>query len=236
MPEVDPGLRPVAAVRPKALLLFYSFTGQAQRAVEAARLACEAAGMDTCVCRVDFADPAIRLQRPMAIADVKRWTQVASAGRCEPICVTPEQALGDRYDYVGVFSNTWQNHPSTPIWSLLHDPRIAQLIAGTPFAVYVVCRRLWQRNAEKVTAKLVSLDGICVGARHFPHRGGPFSSLLRTVSYLLSSGGPAASIWGVKLPLPRYGLAPETLACVGDYTHVMCAAAQASRLVHVKVS
>lgn len=234
MPEVTRATS--AASRPKALLLYYSFTGQAWRAVEVARQACEAAGMETQLCRVDFADLAMRLRRPMSIAEVRRWTQSAAEGRVEAIELTPETALAQCYDYVGVFSNTWQNRPCTPIWSLLHDSRLQALIAGTPCAVYVICRRLWQRNAQEVGDRLAALGGLCLGARHFQHRGGPISSLIRTVSYLLSSGGSAASLWGIKLPLPRYGLAPETLASVADYTYVMCAAAQAQALVQHQAS
>ncbi len=65
----------------KCLLLYYSFTGQAQRAVNAVFNACRNAGWVPTTCRVDFATDSDRLKRPLSIGDIKRWTAAAGETR-----------------------------------------------------------------------------------------------------------------------------------------------------------
>jgi hypothetical protein len=137
----------------KALVVYYSLTGQAAAAANLAAEALRKAGAAATLCRVDFADPASRPKRPFSFGDVKRWSDMAAQGKLFPISIDPTTALASRYNLVILFSNTWQHHPCPPIRSLLALPEMQQVLRGTPFAVYVVSRRLWEKNASIVTAR-----------------------------------------------------------------------------------
>jgi len=202
----------------KALLIGYSFTGQADRAMGLAAATLESNGIDVRRCLVDFADPALRLRRPMRLRDVKHWTGAAQRGDTLPVTLSPDDALSQRYDFIGLFSNTWQNNPSVPIRSLLAMPAFHETLRDTPFAVYVICRRLWKVNARIVQAEAETAGGRCVGVECFRHQGGPIGSLIRNVSYLLSSGAATARFAGLRLPLPSYGLSNESLSRIAGFT------------------
>lgn len=194
------------------LLTYYSLTGQASRAVEVATTVLQKAGHQVTCCRIDFADPQVRPRRPFSLRDVKHWTDAAAKGRVYPLEVAPSQALARSYDLVLIFSNTWNHHPSTPVRSLLAMEGMKSVLNGTPFAIYVICRRSWKKNAEIVRREAEAAGGRFLAVRHFQHHGGPIGSLLTTVSYMLSSR--SESIW----PLPRFGLSDEAVSEVRSFT------------------
>ena len=196
----------------KVLVIYYSLTGQAVLASDLAAQTLRDAGAEVTMCRVDFADPAARPRRPFSLADVKRWSDLAAAGTIFPIALEPADALEHRYDLIVLFSNTWQHHPSTPIRSLLALPAMQRVLQGTPFAIYVVSRLLWEKNASIVKQEAEAAGGICIDTHHFGHHGGKISSLFTTVAYMLSSG--TRVMW----PLPKYGLSDEALARVQPAT------------------
>ena len=216
----------------KALFIGYSFTGQAREAMRIASATATTNGVESTQCFIDFAEPSLRLRRPMKPADVKRWTREAQDGATHPICLSPRDALHQRYDFVGLFSNTWQMHPSVPVRSLLAMPQMQQLLSGTAFAVYVICRRLWENNARLVQSEAEQAGGRCVGVEAFTHGGGPIGSLVRTVSYLMTSGPPIARIGGLRLPLPAFGLSEASLARVPTFTLAALSRAQTDRATH----
>lgn len=206
----------------KALVVYYSLTGQAVIASELAAKALTESGYVTTLCRVDFADPETRPKRPFSFGDVKRWSDLAAAGRIFPIQMDPPDAIGERYDLVLIFSNTWQHHPCPPIRSLLLDQGMKRTLAGTPFAVYVVSRRLWDKNAGIVRQEAEAAGGRWIATEHFHHHGGSVSSLFTTVVYMLSSGD------GVPWPLPKYGLSDADVARVAPATKAIAAKAKAA--------
>lgn len=203
---------------PNALLVYYSFTGEAQRVVDTAAKTLQAAGYGVTLARVDFADPAQRLQRPLSPAMVKKLTEAAAAGQTENVAVEPGDAFVRRYDLICLVSNTWQHNPCVPIRSALQRPDLRRLLDGTPFAVYVVCRRSWQRNLDIVRSEAEACGGRFIGAGHFEHAGGDIASLIRTVSYLMTRGSKVARLFGARLPLPEYGLSSTALKRVGTFT------------------
>ena len=208
-----------------ALLVYYSFTGESERAVELAAAALAQQGWSSTSLRVDFADTSLRLRRPLAPRDVKRWTQAAERGDTLPVQLSPETALQARYGLVCLFSNTWQHHPCVPIRSLLRSGALKPVLDGTPLAVYVVCRRSWERNLGIVRAEAEAQGARFVGGEGFTHAGSQVGSLIRTVSYLMSSGGRIARCLGIPLPLPAYGLSAAATARVSRFTQEMAQAA-----------
>jgi len=200
----------------KCLLLYYSFTGQAQRAVDAVSAACRGAGWLPVVCRVDFAAEGERLKRPLSIGDIKRWTGAASRGDKLPVTYDPPQALAEKFDLILLFSNTWQKSPSVPIRSFLESADAARVLAGTPFAVYIVCRRLWRDNLDTVRRLGEAAGGRFVDSLTLPHSGGAVSSLVQTTSYMMRAGSGWTHFLGV--PLPAYGLSPEKFSEIEPFT------------------
>jgi hypothetical protein len=205
----------------KALLIYYTFTGEAHRVVQLAAAELQQAGYDVATARVDFADPASRLKRPLSPADVKRWTRAAAAGVRLPVIVEPAQVLSGSYDLVCLVSNTWQHHPCVPIWSLLARPDMQAALNDTAFAVYVVCRRSSKKNLDLVRNAAEQCGGRFVGGERFEHYGSNLGSLIRTVSYLMSSGERIARLFGVRLPLPPYGLSDVARRRVTQFTRLV---------------
>jgi hypothetical protein len=199
----------------KALVVYYSLTGQAVVAADLAANALRDSGYQTTLCRVDFADPASRPKRPFSLRDVKRWSDLAAAGQLFPIVLEPADAVGQRYDLVILFSNTWQHHPCPPIRSLLRLPAMKQTLKDTPFAVYVVSRLLWEKNAQIVRTDAEASGGRWIGTQHFHHHGGPIGSLLTTVLYMMRADDT------VPWPLPRFGLADADVARVQPATRAI---------------
>jgi protein-tyrosine phosphatase len=200
----------------RCLLIYYSFTGQAQRAVEAAAREIGGAGSEAVTCRIDFAAEEARLRRPLSLVDIKRWTTAASRGDRLPIRYEPPGCLEGSYDLVFVFSNTWQKSPATPIRSFLESPDAARVLSGRPFAVVVVCRRLWENNLAVVRRLGEAAGGSYVDALAVIHNGGNAGSLVQTTTYMMGSGTGRRHLLGV--PLPEYGLSPESLDKIAPFT------------------
>lgn len=207
----------------RCLILYASFTGQAARAAQLAAQAAERAGWDVATRCIVMSDPADAMTRPLGLAGAKRWTQAAQAGQVVPVALQPADGLDESFDAVLLFSNTWGGHPSVPVNAFLHSDAARRLMAGRPFAVYVVCRRLWQKNLAITRALGEAAGGRFIGSAAFTHPGSQIGSLLQTVTYLIGSAPPRRSLLGV--PLPAYGLSDEALARVGDFTREMLAAA-----------
>jgi hypothetical protein len=207
-----------------ALIVYYTFTGEAKRAVDIAATQLRAEGFNVRLARVDFADPALRLKRPESVAKVKHWVQAAESGKIYPVVVEPAEALRQNADIVCLFTNTWQHHPCVPIRSLLADPSWHKAIRGKPFAVYVVCRRSWTQNLDIVKRESEQLGGRFIGGEHFEHAGSNAGSMIRTISYIMGSGQRVARFLGVRLPLPEYGLSDAALKRIVSFTRIVAAA------------
>lgn len=191
------------------LILFYSLTGQAEKAATIASETARSEGWDVTVARISMTAPQDALARPMCIADSKKWTQGAQKGITVPVACEPPDALSGHYDMVLLFSNTWGDHPSVPIRSLLESPEAKAVLKGTPFGVYIVCRRLWKKNLAIVRQLAEAAGGRFVGGEPFMHPGGQIGSLIQTVSFLFRSDNGLKHF--LSLPLPRYGLSDQAM-------------------------
>lgn len=198
------------------LVLYYSLTGQAETAALAAAETARAEGWSVTVCRMAMSAPEDALARPLRIADSKKWTGGAQSGMTVPLAYDPPDAIARRYDLVLLFSNTWGDNPSVPVRSFLQSPEAPALLGDTPFGVYVVCRRLWDKNLKQVREMGEAAGGRFIGGEPFMHPGGQIGSLIQTISYLHRSDTGLRHVLG--LPLPRYGLSDEAKARVPAFT------------------
>ena len=62
------------------------------------------------------------------------------------------------HDLICIGSPTWWRTVSMPMRSFLKSDEARTLLAGKPFAVFVVCRRYWRENRAAMR-KLVDKQG-----------------------------------------------------------------------------
>lgn len=207
----------------RCLILYHTLTGESERAATLAAEAIRADGGDATLCRIEMPDPADRLARPLSLADSKRWTQAAQKGATVRIAFNPAEALGNEYDLVLLFTSTWGDHPCVPIRSFLEGPDAARVLNGRPFGVFVVCRRLWEKNLAIVRQLGEKAGGRFIAGEAFMHPGSQIGSLIQTVTYLWRCDGGRKSFLGFRLP--PYGLSPEAIGRVAPFTRSLLAAA-----------
>jgi hypothetical protein len=86
-----------------------------------------------------------------------------------------------------------------PIRSFLKSDAAGRLLAGKPFAAFVVCRRYWSINLRAVKKLGVRQGGEYVAGVHFSFAGGQVRSLLSLFSYL-GTGENRERCLGVRIP------------------------------------
>jgi len=209
----------------RCLMVYYSLSGQAERAVAEASATCVAAGWEVATCRIDFGDPAIRLHRPLTVGAVKHWVDHSKAGTVFPLEYTPTEAVQGEYDLILVVSNTWASSPSAPIRSFIEGPEAKRLLQGKKFGVYIVCRKLWKDNLAIMRKLGEAAGGTYVGGEAFTNAGNQVTSMIQTVTYLMRGGDPLRSLLGI--PLPDYGLSAKALARLPGFTKELLGASTA---------
>ena len=102
----------------------------------------------------------------------------------------PDEVLNGDYDLICIGSPTWWRTTNMPIRSFLKSDEARQLLAGKPFAVFVVCRRYWRENFTTVRKLGEKAGGQYVDEVHFTYPGGQIHSMLSLTSYLGSGAVP----------------------------------------------
>src|SRR5256885_5291910 len=164
----------------RALIVYYSFTSQTERAAAELEKTCIDLGWEARTCRLDFADgpPEFPL-RPL----MGRALELSLPSLLErPVPVRfDESVLDEPWDLVLIGSPTWLTSPARPVSSFLKTPAARHLLAGTPFGVFVVCRGFWRRNRARVRAlgrraggRYVGGARVGLGRPHLPTQKGVF--------------------------------------------------------------
>ena len=139
---------------PRVLLLFYSFTGQSQKVLEAAGEVFRDRGCDVETAAIEFTDEkyAERFSRfPLR----RVWPDMLSVLKAQKRgdtgeIRTPDTVRNQDYDLICIGSPTWWETASMPLRSFLKSDEAHPLLDGKPFAVFVVCRQYWQENLMTV--------------------------------------------------------------------------------------
>lgn len=187
----------------RVLLLFYSYTGQARKVLDAAGTVFRERGCDVHIAPIEFTDPryAERFSRfPMRNV----WPDFlgmlpAQTRRATGEIRTPDEVRAADYDLILIGSPTWWRTVSMPLRSFLTSGEAGPLLDGTPFAVFVVCRRYWRENLQAVRKLAQKKGGRFVGSIHFEYPGGQLQSMLSLTSYL-GSGEYRDRYLGVPIP------------------------------------
>jgi menaquinone-dependent protoporphyrinogen IX oxidase len=198
--------------RPRALLLYYTFTGQALRVLEAAGDVLSERGFQVDQARIEFTDRryAQRFSRvPLHHAMLDLLSMLpAQARRAAGEIRTPDEIRSNDYDLVCIGSSTWWFTMNMPMRTFLRSAEADKLLAGTPFATFCVCRRYWRGNFRLARKLAEKRGGVYLGGIHFEYLGGQFASGLSMISYL-RSGRNRDRYLGV--PIPATNVQPYQL-------------------------
>ena len=152
----------------KALLLYFSMTGNGGRAMKRVREGLESRGysVDERVCEPNealfhFPFTLFVFVRIMLRAIFRVPTTIKPLG-------IPEN---HSYDLFVVESQTWFVGMSAPVEAVFQDPANRGIFAGRDVAAVNVCRGLWQRPQAQLIRRIQSVGGHVVGARAYENPG-----------------------------------------------------------------
>ncbi len=197
---------------PRVLLVYYSYTGQSLKVLEAAGEVFRERGCEVHMAPIEFTDPRYseRFSRfPMRRVwpDMLSVLQAQKRGETGEIRTPSEVRDGD-YDLVCFGSPTWWQTVSMPLRSFLKSDEARKLLTGKPFAVFVVCRQYWRENSDAVRELAEKQGGKYIDEVHFTYAGDPVRSMLSLTSYL-GSGQYREKYLGVRIP--KTNIQPEQL-------------------------
>jgi len=188
---------------PRVLFVYYSHTQQAQRVCDAMAEVLRGRGCDVSQAAIEFTDPhysknfkefpfrhAVFGILPLLWPQLRRKT-----GQIR----IPETAKQGDYDLVCFGSPTWFFTTNMPLRSYLRSDEARTVLAGKPFAAYVVCRRYWSINLKEVRKLGTAQGGKYLDGIRFTYEGGQIRSLLSLLSYF-GKGEMRERSLGIKIP------------------------------------
>src|SRR5881275_216172 len=193
----------VSQTRPRVLFVYYSHTQQAERVCDAMAEVMRERGCDVSKAGIEFTDAhyaknfkvfpfrhAVFGILPLLWPQLRRKT-----GQIE----IPDEAKTGDYDLVCFGAPTWFFTTSMPLRSYLKSDEAGKVLAGKPFAAYVVCRRYWSINLKEVRKLGTAQGGRYLDGIRFTYEGGQIRSLLSLLSYF-GKGEMRERSLGIKIP------------------------------------
>ena len=199
--------------KPRVLFVYFTYTQQSLKVVEAMADVLRARGCDVRLARIELSDPRwserfTRFPLRHAWLDVLGMMPAQLRNATGEIAI-PDEARDGGYDLVVIGSPTWWIKTSVPIRSYLASDAAGRILRDTRFAAFVVCRRYWGVNLRGVRRLATARGGRYVGGIPFSFGGGQIRSLLALISYF-GHGEERGRYLGVKIPSTN--LAPEYIA------------------------
>jgi menaquinone-dependent protoporphyrinogen IX oxidase len=188
---------------PRVLFVYYTYTQQTHKVVEAMAEVMRDRGCDVQQAAIEFTD-ARYSQRfssfPLGhvYRDLLGMIPAQLRSGTGEIRI-PDPARSGNYDLVCIGSPTWWLKTSVPIRSYLKSESAGEVLDGKRFAAFVVCRRYWSLNLNKVRKLGTAQGGQYVNGAHWAFAGGQVKSLLSLVSYL-RTGEARDHYLGIKIP------------------------------------
>jgi menaquinone-dependent protoporphyrinogen IX oxidase len=189
--------------KPRVLLVYYSHTNQAKRVSDAMAEVLRGRGCDVTQAGIEFTDP--KYAKNFKVFPFRHavfgilpllWPQLRrKTGQIR----IPDEAKGGDYDLVCFGSPTWFFTTNMPLRSYLESDEAHAVLAGKPFAAYVVCRRYWSINLKEVRKRGTAQGGKYVDGIRFTYEGGQIRSLLSLLSYF-GKGEMRERSLGIKIP------------------------------------
>jgi hypothetical protein len=191
---------------PKVLFVYFTYSQQTLRVVEAMAGVLRQRGCDVALARIEFTDP--RYTDLFSHFPFKHpWLAVGrmlspQLGHATGQIRVPDIVREGDYDLVCIASPTWWLNPCMPIRSFLESDLAGAVLAGKRFAVIVVCHRYWKDNLATLKSLGIKKGGKFVDAIHFIAAGGSVGSMLALMGYL-GTGKVQERYLGMKLPPPN---------------------------------
>ncbi len=197
------GAVPERSSKPRVLFVYYTYTQQSLRVVEAMADVLRTRGCEVHQAGIEFTDRrwAERFSRfPLrhVYRDLLGVLPAQVRGATGEIVIPDEAREGD-YNLICIGSPTWFFKPSVPVRSYLESEAAKRLLDGKSFAAFVVCRRYWGINLRSVRKLGTKQGGEYVDGTHFSYAGGQIRSLLALLSYF-GKGENRERYLGVKIP------------------------------------
>ena len=187
----------------RVLFVYYSYTGQTQKVLDAAADVLRGKGAEVHLAPIEFVDPQYSepfTRFPMRSVWPDMFSVFKAQGKGQTGEIrTPDAVRTGPYDLIVFGSPTWWKTVSMPLRSFLESKEAAPLLDGTPYAVFTVCRKYWRENLEAVRELADKQGGRFVDSIHFEYPGGQLPSMLSLTSYL-GSGEYKDRYLGVKIP------------------------------------
>jgi len=189
--------------KPRVLFVYYTHTQQAERVCDAMADVFRARGCDVSKAGIEFTDS--HYAKNFAAFPFRHavfgilplfWPQLRR--KTGEIRIPDEGETGD-YDLVCFGAPTWFFTTSMPLRSYLKSDAAGKVLAGKPFAAYVVCRRYWSVNLREVRKLGAAKGGEYVDGIRFTYEGGQIRSLLSLLSYF-GKGEMRERSLGIKIP------------------------------------
>ena len=191
------------ADKPQVLFVYYTYTKQTLKAVDAMAEVLRDRGIDVQLGAIEFVDPryAERFKTfPMPHPFREVLGMIPAELRRRPGKISIPDVVTERtYDLVCIGSPTWWLSTNVPIRSFLESDASAKLLDGKLFTAAVACRRYWKHNLKTVRRLGTERGGTYVDGIHFRYQGGQVRSLLSLISYL-GSGEYRERYLKVKIP------------------------------------
>jgi hypothetical protein len=188
---------------PRVLLLYYTYSGQSLKVLEAAGEAFRVWGCEVHKAPIEFTDRryADRFSRfPLRRVWPDMLTVLSAQKRGDIGEIrTPDTVRDGDYDLICIGSPTWWQTVSMPMRSFLLSAEARKLLSGKPFAVFVVCRQYWLENLTAVRELAEEQGGSYVDEIHFTYAGDTLRSMLSLTSFL-GSGEIRERYLGVRIP------------------------------------
>jgi hypothetical protein len=202
--------------------LYYTYTGQALKVLEAAGEVFRERGCEVQKAEIEFTDR--RFSQQFSRFPMRHvWLDLlsvfpAQTRRASGEIRTPDEVRNHDYDLICIGSPTWWRTTNMPMRSFLKSDEAGKLLAGKHFAVFVVCRRYWRNNFKTVRKLGEKQGGRYVDGVHFEYPGGQIRSLLSLTSYL-GSGEYRDRYMGLRIPPTN--VRPEQLERTRDFASAL---------------
>jgi hypothetical protein len=200
--QIRPGL---PGPRPrKALLVFYSLTGNGTRALARVKTGLERNGYTVTEQRVEAAEADAALFR-FPFGGLGKFLRIMFRAifrvpaKAKPLGIPADHD----YDLIVAECQTWFLGMGGPMEGVFQDPANHGVFAGRDVAAVVVCRGLWRRTEAMLVRWLQRAGGNVVGAASFTNPG---REPMRTFSlfFFLGTGAPRRPAWLARLLTPQY--------------------------------
>jgi hypothetical protein len=170
------------ATKPSVLFVYYTYTQQTLKLVEAMADVLRGRGCDVNLGAIEFIDPRYadrfnEFPMPHPFREVVGMIPAELRRRPGKIRV-PDIVTEREYDLVCIGSPTWWLSTNVPIRSFLESETAGRVLEGKRFAAAVACRRYWRHNLKTVRRLGTDRGGNFVDGIHpLPRRPGAVAAV-----------------------------------------------------------